>query len=270
MAYLHGTGDAEQSRLAAMNELINGPCLRELGLTTGLRVLDVGAGSAQMARAMARAVGPGGHVLAIERDARQRELALRLAADAGENGLVELREGDATSLPLRGDEAGSFDVAVARFVLEHVADPLDVVSEMVRALRPGGRVVLLDDCHSILRLHPRCAPFRSLWDAYARSYAFLGCDADVGVRLPELLVRGGATPSRITSVFYGACAGQPEFAAIVRNAAGVVRSVRDRMLSEGLVTRHAFDEGLAALEAWSAEPGAAFWYSILWAEGIRP
>ena len=68
--------------------------------------------------------------------------------------LVELREGDVYSLPLRDDEWGSFDVVHTRFLLEHVPDPQAVVDEMVRAVRPGGRVALLDDDHELLRLAP--------------------------------------------------------------------------------------------------------------------
>jgi 2-polyprenyl-3-methyl-5-hydroxy-6-metoxy-1,4-benzoquinol methylase len=47
---------------------------------------------------------------------------------------------------------GHFDVAHARFLLEHVPDPLVIVRTMVRAVRPGGRVILADDDYEGLRL----------------------------------------------------------------------------------------------------------------------
>src|SRR5437763_827928 len=104
--YLHGTAPVEQDRLARLNDLLNDRALAELGLNPGDRVLDVGSGLGQLARAMARRVGPDGRVVGIERSPEQLELARRLAAAAGEAEAAEFREGDARRLPLRGDEWG--------------------------------------------------------------------------------------------------------------------------------------------------------------------
>ncbi|HMB92722.1 MAG TPA: methyltransferase domain-containing protein, partial [Rhodothermales bacterium] len=147
-AYIHGAQPEEQQRLSLLNDLLNDACLREMRLTGGERVLDVGSGLAQFSRAMARAAGPEGRVLGIERDAAQRAEASRLAIEAGEGDLVTVREGEANALPLHNEEWGTFDVAHTRFLLEHLREPIRVVRQMVRAVRPGGRVVLTDDDHA--------------------------------------------------------------------------------------------------------------------------
>src|SRR5262245_31819823 len=166
--YIHGTAAGEQGRLSLLNDLINQAALRELNLRGGERVLDVGSGLAQFTRAMARAVGPAGRVIGIEKSRAQFVEALRQARADGEEHLTELREGDALALPLGDDEWGTFDVAHARFILEHVRDPLGVVRQMVRAVRPGGRVVLADDDHDVLRLWPEPPGLREAWQAYLR------------------------------------------------------------------------------------------------------
>jgi len=69
--YLHGTRPKEQRRLSKLNDLLNAACLRELALQGGERVLDVGSGLGQFSRAMARATGPRGRVMGVDRDERQ-------------------------------------------------------------------------------------------------------------------------------------------------------------------------------------------------------
>jgi SAM-dependent methyltransferase len=269
-AYIHGTSPGEQARLAALNDLLEDACLRQLGLSGGEKVLDIGCGLGQFSRAMARCLGPGGRVLGVERSPEQLAEARRRAEEAGEGGLVELRAGDALALPLGAGERGSVDVAHARFVLEHVRDPLAVVRGMVAAVRPGGRVVLADDDHDVLRLWPEPAGFGALWQAYVRSYDRLGNDPYVGRRLVALLHDAGAQPRYNTWIFFGACAGQPAFAPLVTNLANILAGASATIVSLDLLPQKSVTDALAALHAWGSRPESALWYAVCWAEGVRP
>lgn len=195
---------------------------------------------------------------------------MRAARRDGESRLVAWRRGDALSLPLRRGEWGSFDIAHARFLLEHVPDPLRVVRAMVKAVRPGGRVVLEDDDHDVLRLWPEPAGFTPLWRAYIRSFDRLGNDPAVGRRLVSLLYEAGARPRRNTWIFFGSCSGSPDFKAYVENAASILRGARAAIVGGGLLPAHTFDAAVAAIEAWKHRPDAALWFAIAWAEGVRP
>lgn len=267
--YLHGSAPEEQQRLALLNDILNEACLRELNLKSGERILDLGSGLGQFTRAMARAAGSNGKILGVERDSSQLVEARRLAQAAQEEQLVEFRQGDALALPLHKDEWGGFDLAHARFLLEHLPNPLAAVRAMVRAVRPGGRVVLLDDDHSLFRLWPHLPEFDSLWAAYLRSFEHLGNDPYVGRRLVSLLQQAGAKPTRNTLVPYVSCAGNPNFAAYVENLVKVIVGAREVVLEAGMAAE-LFDQSIAALEAWSRNPEAAIWYSLCWAEAVRP
>ena len=267
--YVHGTAREEQTRLSRLNDLINERSLAALSLQGGERVLDLGSGLGQLARGMARAVGSNGRVVGIERSEEQRAEALRLARESGEDGLPDIRSGDAVEPPLAEDEWGSFDVAHARFLLEHVPDPLAVVRVMVRAARPGGRIVLEDDDHDLLRLWPEPPSFEPIWRAYIRTYDRLGSDPFVGRRLVSLLAEAGAEPVRNTWIFFGSCAGHPQFEAYVENCATILEGARSHILETGHLDPQLFTEGIAALRDFGRRPDGAFWYATAWAEGRR-
>lgn len=268
--YIHGSHAQEQRRLTILNDLINEPALRELDLKGGERVLDVGSGLAQFSRMMALAVGSSGRVIGVERDAAQIEEATTQAADAGEANLVDLRRGEATALPLQDDEWGSFDIAFCRFVLEHVSEPVDVVRQMVRAIKPGGRVIIADDDHDLLRLWPELPEGERLWRAYIDSYAAIGNDPYVGRKLISCLVEAGATPTYSTVHFFGSSRGQATFDVIVNNLLGLFDGAKETMLQHQLIDESGYNEGVRAIQRWRELPDAAFWYVFNWAEGRKP
>ncbi len=265
--YIHGTSPEEQRRLSLMNDvLLNQAELREMNLRGDERILDFGSGLGQMTRAMARAV-PRGSVVGIERDEKQLDGSRRLAANDSEERLVEFRAGDVIDLHMPDDEWGTYDVAHARFVLEHVRDPLRVVRNMVRAVRPGGRIVLADDDHEVLRLWPEPPGVNALWRAYERTYDRNGNDPYVGRRLVELLHAAGASPVRNTWIFFGGCAGMEVFDVLAANMLGVALTARDRIVPGDLMTAEAFDAAVDSYRIWAKRPDAALWFSMCWAEG---
>jgi len=266
--YIHGTHPEEQRRLADMNALINAHSLAALAPKAGERLLDLGCGLGQFARDVARASG----VPAVGVELRDGQLARAraLAAEAGEPELADLRAGDAAAPPLQAGEWGTFDVVHARFLLEHVRDPLAVVRVMARAVRPGGRVVLEDDDHDVLRLWPEPAHLAPVWRAYQRTYDRLGCDPVVGRRLVELLAAAGLSPRRIDLLPFGACSGDPRFEPLVRNLQDILRGAREAILATGGADGATFDGALASLEVFARRRDAAFWYATAWAEGVRP
>jgi ubiquinone/menaquinone biosynthesis C-methylase UbiE len=110
-----------------------------LGLNPGDRVLDAGCGTGDDARTLASLVAPGGRVVGIDTSIVMVEEAQRRT---GESGLpVEFRYGDMHRLDFAD---GAFDGARADRVFQHLDDPEQALSELIRVTRPGGRFVLAD------------------------------------------------------------------------------------------------------------------------------
>jgi ubiquinone/menaquinone biosynthesis C-methylase UbiE len=265
--YIHGTRPEEQARLTRLNTLLNEGSIREIGARSGERMLDVGAGLGQFARAIAKITGV--PAVGVERSAEQIAESTRQARAAGEERLLDLRRGDAQDLPLQDEEWATFDIAHARFLLEHVRDPLEIVKGMVRAVRPGGRVVLEDDDHDVLRLWPEPPGLANVWGAYMRTYDRAGNDPIIGRRLVQLLHQAGAEPRRSTWIYFGACAGHADFELYVENLASILQGAREAIVALG-IGQDDFVSALSRLHEWKQRPDAAFWFAMSWAEGVRP
>ncbi len=264
--YVHGTHEAEQTRLAALNDLINRRTIDEMQIRPGQRCLDVGCGLGQLAVAMGEATGVRGYVLGVERSedqlAKARDAALGMAQ-------IEFRRGDALHLPLRPDERAGFDIAVTRFLLEHVPDPLAVVRHMLISVKPGGRIILADDDHDVLRLHPQPPGVMNVWRAYIRLYDRFGNDPFVGRRLVQLLHQAGAKPKRNAWVWFGGCSNDESFVPLVHNIMGILKGCKDQLLLHELITADEFAFAMESLKRFAAREDAAIWFAMSYAEGTR-
>src|SRR4051812_31137100 len=134
-SYVFGT--AEYERIEAAEQLFDKGTRRvvgALGLGAGADCLEVGAGGGSIARWLCDVVGEDGHVVASDIDVRFLE-----AIDKPH--CLEVRHHDVTRDPL---EEGRFDLIHARLVLEHLTERDAVLVKLVRALRPGGWIVVED------------------------------------------------------------------------------------------------------------------------------
>jgi SAM-dependent methyltransferase len=108
----------------------------ELGITAGLRVLDLGCGDGTTALPAGRL---GADVLGV--DIAANLVAAGTARAAAEGlGNVRFEEGDAADLADLADD--SFDLVVSIFGAMFAPRPFDVAKEMVRVAKPGGRIVM--------------------------------------------------------------------------------------------------------------------------------
>lgn len=110
--------------------------LEALAPGPGERILDLGCGAGATSAALARAVGPDGHVTAID---VSPDLLAVARTRPGADG-VSFIEGDAGRWPF---EAENFDALFSRFGCMFFDEPVPAWRNLHRALRPGGRVVLV-------------------------------------------------------------------------------------------------------------------------------
>jgi SAM-dependent methyltransferase len=113
--------------------------LRFVGIGRGARVLDVGCGTGVVTRDLAARVGARGEVVGVDQSRVFVAEARRRARPA--RARCRFRVANGRQLPFA---AGRFDAALAVTVLLHVPGSEQVLAEMARVTRPGGRVAVLD------------------------------------------------------------------------------------------------------------------------------
>jgi SAM-dependent methyltransferase len=106
----------------------------------GAVVLDVGCGAGMDLLLAARSVGSHGRAIGVDMTAAMRRRAAAAAATCGLTN-VDVREGDATSLPV---DDHSVDVVISNGVLNLVPDKKRALAEIARVLKPGGRAQIAD------------------------------------------------------------------------------------------------------------------------------
>ncbi len=142
--YALGSAEAEQERLirqAAWLTAHTEHFFRRAGIGTGQRVLDLGSGVGDVALIAARLVGPTGEVVGAERDT---QAIARATARMHDLGLKQVRftKTDVADLPAEKP----FDAAVGRYILMFLRDPVSILRDVSKIVRPGGVVAFQEPC----------------------------------------------------------------------------------------------------------------------------
>jgi ubiquinone/menaquinone biosynthesis C-methylase UbiE len=110
--------------------------VQRIGITKGLKVLDIGCGDGTTALPSAQL---GAEVLGIDIARNLVEAGNKRAAEHGLTN-CKFREGDATNLQEIPDK--TFDVTMSIFGAMFAPKPFDVAKEMVRVTKPGGKIIM--------------------------------------------------------------------------------------------------------------------------------
>lgn len=148
----------------------------------GSRVLDVATGTGDLALELARRVAPGGEI--VGSDFSENMLALARAKPRPPGAQVRFEWGDALELPYEQD---AFDAATVGFAARNFSDLRRGLAEMVRVVRPGGRVVVLD---FTTPTRPPLSLFYGVWfDRIVPLLGRLAGDPDAYAYLPRSVKR---------------------------------------------------------------------------------
>ena len=179
-------------KLASVYDLTFGPTLHpgrlvardRMGLKPGDRILEVGVGTGINTSLYPRNCQVTGIDLSASMLEKARE---RVKREALRN--VRLLEMDAASLTFAND---SFDIVYAPYLVSVVPDPVQVVKEMRRVCRPGGRIIILNHFRSA---NPLLSWAERLISPFT---VHIGFKSDLD--LPAFLAQAGLTPVSIEKV----------------------------------------------------------------------
>ncbi len=166
--------------------------LREAGIGTGMRVLDLGCGAGDFSLQAADLVGPSGSVLGIDRSPPAVQRASRRAAALRIDHLrFRAADLETIDLPL------TFDALIGRFVLMFLADPTNTLARMVDRLNPGATVAFIETDLAVARSIPAAPRVETVLEWIRETFRRSGISLDLGPRLWRVFRDAGLEEPRL-------------------------------------------------------------------------
>jgi ubiquinone/menaquinone biosynthesis C-methylase UbiE len=216
----------------------------DVGVGPGQTCLDLGCGGGAVTMELARLVGPSGRAVGIDMDDVKLELARADAAEAGLSN-VEFRRADVGEW----NDTEAYDVVYARFLLEHVPGPLDLLRRMWAAVKPGGALAVEDADFDGLFSDPPHEAFE-LWKRLnPEVLEHNGGDPRMGRKLHRLFLEAGTPAPQVRLTQDVSISGEAKTLPAVTLAA-----MSGAILSAGLASEEELGAAIDGLEAYAADP----------------
>ena len=187
MDYIHGYSNLEQERLVRQAQYWRDSLiLRNLDYRAGESLLEVGCGAGAVLNILREAF-PGLKLAGIDLEDKQIKYAKNYL-DCFNLGNVDLRVGDAAKLPWQDNY---FNRIYAIWFMEHLPNPLKVLHEARRVLKPGGTITITETDYRTILITPESPNYRYLIDSLCELLLQAKGNPYIGQSLGTLLVEAG-------------------------------------------------------------------------------
>lgn len=256
--YVHGYSARESERLADQAQTLTGLLHDDTRYPAGSSVLEAGCGIGAQTRILARN-SPDARITSIDISHESLRLAEAACREAGIAN-VTFRQADIFSLPFQPE---SFDHIFICFVLEHLAEPERALAQFLPLLKKGGTITVIEGDHGSTFFHPENADARMAIDCLVKLQKNGGGNALIGRQLYPLVAGAGYRDVWVSPRMVYVDSSRPQlvegFTKLTFTA--MVEGVGDEVLRQGLMTRDAWERGIAALNR-TAEDDGVFCYTF--------
>ena len=232
MTYVHGYTERETQRLLEQALILEDLLHSDTVYKDGEKVLEAGCGVGGQTQILCRR-NPGAKFTCIDISEKSLQQAEKMTR---ENGIrnASFQQADILSLPFKAD---SFNHVFVCFVLEHLKDPDFALNRLVKLLKPGGTLTVVEGDHGSGFWTPETPESRKAWGGLVRSQCELGHDPYIGRRLYPLLRRTGLKIRYVEPRWVYADQSNPELlgGVIDQIIAPMVYSAENQVMEYGLM-----------------------------------
>lgn len=266
--YLHGFSQEEQDRLRRQGRFAEHVIYRNVDFTKSENVLEVGCGVGAQSEILLRRF-PDLKLTGIDFNKRQLEAAknyLQTVPYAKDR--YEILEMDAMSMDF---DSNKFDGAFLCWVLEHVPDPMRVLSEVRRVVKPGSRIFLNEVMNSTFFLDPYSPNVWKYWMAFNDFQYDNAGDPFIGAKLGNMLTSVGFTEVK-TKIFTWHLDNRfPEKRKEMFDYwTSLMMSASEQLLQSKCVDQETVDCAIREMNQVKTDPNGVFLYSFMQAEAKIP
>jgi ubiquinone/menaquinone biosynthesis C-methylase UbiE len=231
-------------------------------LRAGMNLLDCGCGPGTITVGLAQATFPG-NVTGVDLEQSQLDLARESAAKLGLTN-AKFERCDVYELPYQDD---LFDAAFSHAMLEHMHDPLEVLKEMRRVLKPGGLMGIRSIDLAATLISPAEATLTTAYDIWLKYRQHCGGDPFMGRRLRALLREAGFEKTKGTAS--SETWGTPQ---LTQSMKSVLKEeftgpkIAETAIQMGWADQAQMDSAVSALKEWGDHADA--FMAIVWCEAV--
>ena len=178
-SYVIGVGKDDEERLSLLNELFgktSKDLLLKAGLTPRIQVLEVGCGTGNMTRWIAKQVGSNGHVTAVDISAEQIQITKENCSELNNISFIESSLFDL-------NPSIKFDLIYSRFLIMHLQNPFEGLQYLTQLLKPNGVLVSEEATNSVTACYPESPVFRKYRELLMTLFSNKNIDFDIGEKL---------------------------------------------------------------------------------------
>lgn len=262
--YLHGFSPMEQERLKKQARFGEHTIYRDVNFSNSKKLLEVGCGVGAQSEILLRRF-PDIHLTGIDLNEAQLKAAENhLSHLPVAKGRYEIKKMDAGDMTFDSD---SFDGAFLCWILEHVPNPLRILSEVRRVLKPGSTVYITEVMNSSFFLEPYSPNVWKYWMAF-NDYQYENAgDPFIGAKLGNMLSAVGFRQIETNIITWHIDNRQPQRRKeIIDYWTELLMSGADQLLKAGCVTQEIVDNTAKELKLVSNDPNAVFLYSFMQAK----
>jgi len=231
-------------------------------LRAGMNLLDCGCGPGTITVGLAQATFPG-NVTGVDLEQSQLERARENAAKLG---LTNVKFGrcDVYELPYQDN---LFDAVFSHAMLEHMHDPLEVLKEMRRVLKPGGLVGIRSIDLAATLISPAEATLTTAYDIWLKYRQHCGGDPFMGRRLRALLREAGfeKTIGSASSETWGTPQLTQSMKSVLKEEFTGPK-IAETAIQMGWADQAQMDSAVSALKEWGDHADA--FMAIVWCEAV--
>ena len=262
--YLHGFSPTEQQRLRTQAEFAEYTIFQNINFSQAKKVLEVGCGVGAQTEILLRRF-PKIQVTGIDLNDKQLAAARNyIGSLPGSTGRYDFQRMSADNLNF---EAQTFDAAYLCWILEHVPNPAQVLSEVRRVLRPGAEIVVTEVMNSSFFLDPYSPHVWKYWMAFNDYQHNHAGDPFIGAKLGNLLTQVGYHQVRTEVKTWHFDNRQPaQRKQAIHFWTDLLLSAADQLVADNYVDQETVDKAKEELGRVANDPNAVFLYSFMQAK----
>jgi ubiquinone/menaquinone biosynthesis C-methylase UbiE len=265
--YLHGFTSTEQERLRKQARFLENHIYSKIDLSSVSNLLEVGCGVGAQSEILLRRF-PDLHLTGIDFSEEQiGQASTFLSAIPYATSRYDLQQADATDMPF--DSHQKFDGAFLCWVLEHIQNPLRVLSEVRRVLKPGSIVILTEVLNSTFFVDPYSPNVWKYWMKYNDLQYDMKGDPFVGAKLGNMLQSLGFTRIEAeTKVIHLDNREPAKRTEMISFWTELLLSGLPKMLEAGYVDEELAENMKSEMHLVAKDPNAVFYYSFIQAKAF--